>query len=405
MTAKKIKKHLVSNTLCSADYLSEVEWQSAIIAGRQGKLEQAALHDLAHSLQLNQLQAQVKSGAFILTLGHFNYFCPMQDWQYLLNLEKCNFNEYLNQAQKKSYQPSRWFSSQAYFSVVELKEPDLNLDLNQHSLWLEKIKWIRQAQKIYPNYLMKYAIPGPLTYLWFNNYLGQSKILTPEKLNLLPKLINQYKIIIQALKNLNINWVQLEDPVFIIDISAEFQDKIIQAYQGLLDNAPNIMLATYFGGVDENIHWIKKIPFQGLHLDLDAAPEQIMFVLKNDIMKTLKVLSLEGMNPSDSHFDSIKEYLASVTNPNPDIWLSFRDKMKKNKSKNTLDIIQLYLDEHLDVTDNYPKILALKKRLTHLKAENPHVKLTLQSLLDLTCFMKKRDQESFINSIKILSEL
>ncbi len=407
MREKSINTHQVSYSLCYQDYMTDLEWQSSITAVKQQKLALSALHDLGQSIQLNQLQAQVTAGASILTLGHFNYVCPMQDWQYLLNSSPRPLNEHLNQNlnAKTIHQTSRWFSSRAYFNNVELKEPDLNLNLDFHPLWVEKLKLICQVQKNYPNHKIKYSIPGPLTYLWFNNYLGKSKSLTPEKIDFLPKLIHQYKIIIQHLKNLDINWIQLEDPVFITDIHTEFQDKITQAYQDLLENVPNMMLATYFGGIDENINWMKKIPFQGLHIDLDNAPEQIMFVLKNDIMKNLQVLSLSGITQKDSHLASIKEYMKNFIEFKPDIWVSFSDKIKKDKPRNAHDIVQLYLEINLDCPDNYPKILALQKLLNNLKTENPQIKFSTESLNELTCFMKKRDQADFIKNIKILSNI
>src|SRR5690349_10203444 len=174
----------------------------------------------------------------------------------------------LSHKDKKFIRYGRWFNTQRHYGIVELSEVTLTLPVDLSFV-------------LYP------SIPGPLTYLWFNAYLGYARQFTPEKIEYLPVLLSQYATILQKLKKNEIAWVQLEDPIFITDILPVYQNKIIAAYQSLLMDAPKVMLATYFGGVEENIFWMKNIPIQGLHLDLENAPEQIMFVLKNKIMTTL----------------------------------------------------------------------------------------------------------------------
>lgn len=342
----------------------------------------------------------------ILSLGYLFEVCPMQSWGALLNTDVCP-------EAKSVKQQARWFGSQSYYQTMAIMSFWEPLNIDMHPLWLENIKHIQQVQKLYPDALLKFSLPGPLTYLWFNDYLGISKKLTTDKLILLPKLIHQYKQIFQMLKEQNIHWIQLDDPVFITDIAPEYQKDIIEAYQALLVEAPSVMLATYFGGVEENLNWLKNIPFQGVHIDLEAAPEQIMFILKNDIMKELKILSLGGIKQEDSYFDSIQSYIASFIKFKPEIWIGFssyledekidfHDHIVNNEGEKLIDIVKVYMTSNLNCPHNFPKILALKNQMIKLKNQYPDIKFSIDSLKELTSFMKKRDQLNFIQHFESL---
>jgi hypothetical protein len=239
---------------------------------------------------------------------------------------------------------------------------------------------------------------GPLTYLWQND-----KKLTSEKIAQLPILINQYKIKILEKHPLETDWIKLEDPIFVTEIAPEFQSEIIEAYQSLCKLGPNIMLVTYFGGVEENLNWMNKIPFQGLHIDLESAPEQIIFVIKNKIMKTLKILSLGGIKKTDSYYAAIQAYLSDFINHKPEIILGLSEQYMSDYDPG--DVSELFFDTKLEYSDKYPKILTLKKALLNLKSQNLKQGISTESLNKITCFMKKRDQVEFINNIKILSKI
>ena len=345
---------------------------------------------------------QLDQRANILSLGYLSDVCPMQSWGALLKPDV--YPEVMTVNQQ-----ARWFSSRSYYQTLALMPSNQVLNIKAHPLWLKNIKYIQQVQQNYPQIRLKYSLPGPLTYLWFNDYLGQSKKLTIDKLAFLPTLICQYKQIFQMLKEQDIAWIQLEDPVFITDISLELQKSIIQSYQDLLADAPSVMLATYFGGVEENLNWLKNIPFQGLHIDLEAAPEQIMFVLKNDIMKRLKVLSLGGIKQNDSYFTSIQDYMTSFIKSKPEIWIGFSPNLEIDKVTsalathgNIVDIVKVYMASNLDCPQNFPKILALKNYITELKNQYPDIKISMDSLKEIISFMKKRDQLNFIQHLESL---
>ncbi len=362
------------------------------------------------SCLLGTYDSQSEQQADTLSLSYLFDVCPMQSWSMLLHSDAC-------QVAKQVGQKTRWFNTLSYYQILDLHKSSQEwyseFNIETHPLWLKNIQYIQKAKQVHPKTPIKYSLPGPLTYLWFNDYLGQSKGLTAEKLTLLPKLIGQYKQIFQGLEKQDIDWIQLDDPVFVTDILSEFQDNIISCYQDLLTEAPcYTMLATYFGGIEENINWLKNMPFQGLHLDLEAAPEQIMFVLKNDLMKKLKVLSLGGIRESDSYFGAIQNYMTSYIKFKPDIWIGFSSCLSAKKSSSIsvphekmIDVVKVYIESNLDCPNNYPKILALKNYVTSLKNTYPDITISLNSLGDLISFMKKRDRLNFIQHVESLKKI
>ncbi len=128
---------------------------------------------------------------------------------------------------------------------------------------------------------------GPVTFL----KLGK----TPEGLDardLLADLLPVYAEILNALAEAGADWVQLDEPCLVLDLDARDRRALFQAYETLARTAPgvNLMLATYFGGLGENLEAALALPTAGLHVDLVRAPEQFDRVVAN--APEGKVLSL-----------------------------------------------------------------------------------------------------------------
>src|SRR5690606_13753221 len=101
-----------------------------------------------------------------------------------------------------------------------------------------------------------------------------------------------------------------------LDLPDIWQNAYAKAYQQLSSAAttgPRLLLATYFGGLGNNLNVLKGLPVQGLHVDLVRAPEQL-----NDILSVVapdQVLSLgvlDGRNIWRTDLDRIRDQLAPV---------------------------------------------------------------------------------------------
>ena len=134
------------------------------------------------------------------------------------------------------------------------------------------------------------VVLGPVSFL----ALGKaSKDAKPDfqPLSLLPNLLPVYKQLLADLKTAGAEWVQLDEPVLVLDKAADYEKEYTSAYTELSPVAPKILLTTYFGRLDSNLNYVAKLPVAGLHIDLARAPGQLDEVIAA-VKSTNIVLSL-----------------------------------------------------------------------------------------------------------------
>ena len=189
------------------------------------------------------------------------------------------------------------FDSNYHFVVPEFSdETDFKLNFNKA---VEEFKEAKSA-----GIMTRPVVLGPISFL----ILGKAgKDAKPgfQPITLLSKLIPVYETLLADLKAAGAEWVQVDEPVLVLDSAATLESKFSIAYAALAKVAPKILLTTYFARLDSNLTYIAKLPVAGLHIDLDRAPEQLDEVLVA-LKPTPIVLSLglvSGRNIWKTDFD------------------------------------------------------------------------------------------------------
>jgi 5-methyltetrahydropteroyltriglutamate--homocysteine methyltransferase len=182
----------------------------------------------------------------------------------------------------KAGEMTKWFDTNYHYIVPEF-EKNTQFSLNA-SRFTEQIQ---QAKQIHAQ--IKPVILGPVTYLW----LGKSKDET-DKLDLLDDLLSVYAQLFQKLENLGIQWVQIDEPVLVMELSQEWQHAFRKSYYRLQATPINLLLTTYFGQLQDNLQLACELPVNGLHLDGVMAKDEIAKVI--DWLPSHKVLSLGVIN-------------------------------------------------------------------------------------------------------------
>ena len=148
------------------------------------------------------------------------------------------------------------------------------------------------------------VVLGPVSFL----ALGKaSKDAKPDfqPLSLLPNLLPVYKQLLADLKSAGAEWVQLDEPILVLDKAAAYEKEYTSAYTELSPVAPKILLTTYFGRLDSNLNYVAKLPVAGLHIDLDRAPGQldevIAAVKQTNIVLSLGLVSGRNIWKTDFH--------------------------------------------------------------------------------------------------------
>jgi 5-methyltetrahydropteroyltriglutamate--homocysteine methyltransferase len=135
---------------------------------------------------------------------------------------------------------------------------------------------------------------GPVTWL----LLAKSKDGGFDPLSLLPALLPVYAELLSRVRDAGADWVQIDEPALVLDLSEEARAAYATAYAELAKiDGLKLMLATYFGALDDNLATALALPVAGLHVDLVRAHEQLEAVLagaRADLVLSLGVI--DGRN-------------------------------------------------------------------------------------------------------------
>jgi len=88
--------------------------------------------------------------------------------------------------------------------------------------------------------------------------------------------------------------VQIDEPILVLDLPQAWKNAFERAYNSLQREPLKKLVATYFGGLEENLGLAANLPVDGLHIDLVRAPQQYPTIL--DRLPAYKVLSLGMVN-------------------------------------------------------------------------------------------------------------
>lgn len=177
---------------------------------------------------------------------------------------------------------TKWFDTNYHYIVPEFTaETTFQLDATR---LLEQLgEAHRQGVKAKP------VLIGPVTYL----ALGKAKDNT-DKLALLERLLPVYSALLDTLAAQGVEWVQLDEPILVTELDADWQHAFNTAYHHLKISRVKLLLATYFGPLQDNRYLAANLPVAGLHLDAINGREDIEPLL--NLLSPLKVLSLGVIN-------------------------------------------------------------------------------------------------------------
>ncbi|MEL0027242.1 MAG: 5-methyltetrahydropteroyltriglutamate--homocysteine S-methyltransferase, partial [Perlucidibaca sp.] len=174
---------------------------------------------------------------------------------------------------------TKWFDTNYHYLVPELSA-DQQFSLSSRHLHDE----VREAQA--QGHTVKAVILGPLTYLWLSKTHGAPF----DRLTLLDRLLPVYARLLQDLAGLGVGWVQIDEPILALDLPAEWQAAFESAYNRLQTRDINILIASYFGPLADNLWLATRLPVAGLHIDVTRSGDEWRRVIDN--LSEYKVLSL-----------------------------------------------------------------------------------------------------------------
>lgn len=184
----------------------------------------------------------------------------------------------------KAMEMTKWFDTNYHYIVPEFVK---NQQFNRYSN--KVVQEFEEAKQ--QGILTKPVLLGPVTYL----LQGKEKEAGFDRIDLLENLQPVYTAILQELKEKGAEWVQLDEPGLVLDLSEKEKQSFIKAYNAIAAAVPGLKLlvATYFGEVLDNYSILANLPVAAVHVDLVRGRDQLpQFLADEAFVNSTKLLSL-----------------------------------------------------------------------------------------------------------------
>ncbi|MGK5061339.1 5-methyltetrahydropteroyltriglutamate--homocysteine S-methyltransferase [Janthinobacterium sp. LB3P112] len=269
-----------------------------------------------HGAELRQRHWQDQNALDFAPVGDFSFYDQVLDLSFALGnlpqrvrgMKGAVLDNYFRVARGRSASDSdcscvhagemtKWFDTNYHYIVPEFAA-DTQFKLDSSRL----LQQLAQARQL--NVKAKPVLIGPVTYLW----LGKAKD-DSDKLALLQGLLPVYVQLLQELAAQGVEWVQIDEPILVTELGSAWQQALVTAYDALrkVDNV-KLLLATYFGKLQDNLTLACKLPVQGLHLDAINARDEVAQVIAR--LPASSVLSLGVVNGRNIWKTDLNDVLA-----------------------------------------------------------------------------------------------
>jgi len=200
---------------------------------------------------------------------------------------------------------TKWFDTNYHYIVPEFSH-DTTFSLSSTKVIDEYEEAKAQGVDTRP------VVIGPVSFL----LLGKTQADDLDALDLLDDLLPVYAEVLQELADAGCEAVQLDEPNLVLDLSDAERAALDQAYEALADAADiELHVATYFGGLEDNLPTALGLPIDVLHLDLTRGEEQLDEALDHGVPDDL-ALSLgviDGRNVWRADLDALLGTVETAT--------------------------------------------------------------------------------------------
>ena len=296
------------------------ELKKATEAYWKGECSRSELESTGRELRLRHWQAQQDAGLDFVSVGDFAFYDQVLNVSVALGAVPLRFNAQAEVAggdidldttfrmargRAPSGEPAaacemtKYFDTNYHYLVPELHEGQ-TFTLASNRLFDEVDEALRAG------FTPKVTLTGPLTWLW----LGKTKGGDFDRLTLLDSVLDVYSEILARLATQGIEWVQLDEPALVQDLPLAWQQAYERAYHRLQSAPLKLLLATYFGGLGDNLSLATRLPVAGVHIDAVRAPQQVESVI--DRLGPHQVLSVgfvDGRNIWRADLAALRERL------------------------------------------------------------------------------------------------
>ena len=273
------------------------ELKKALESYWAGSIDETELRKVGRNIRA--INWAIQKNLSYVTVGDFSFYDHVLDMSMLLGVipprvplenGKVDLNVYFHMARGRAHGKSdipacemtKWFDTNYHYIVPEFQK-NQQFKLMSSELFNE----IEEAKQL--GYQPKPVLLGPLSFLW----LGKTVASDFNKLDLLESLLKVYFEILNRLRQQNIDWVQIDEPILVLDLPTDWKNNFRKAYQYLQIPGLNLLLATYFADLGDNTEMASQLPVAGIHVDAIRGSLTIAKTIKD---KVLSVGIIDGRN-------------------------------------------------------------------------------------------------------------
>ena len=247
-----------------------------------GKVSRAALLQTGAELRAAHWRLQRDAGVDLIPSNDFSYYDRVLDTCAMVGAVPARYGWSGGPLDLDSYfamargvpsggrdvtamEMTKWFDTNYHYIVPEF-EPGQTFRLASTKV----IDEFNEAKAL--GFHTKPALIGPVTFLLLGKTRGEGAARF-DRLELLEALLPVYGDALARLAAAGATWVQLDEPCLALDRTTAELAAYARAYRFLAERAPQLQLlvATYFAGLDDNLATARDLPVAGLHVDFVRA--------------------------------------------------------------------------------------------------------------------------------------
>lgn len=297
------------------------ELKRAVESFWKGEIDSATLKQITSQIKRENWLMMQKAGVDLIPSGDFSLYDHMLDMTLTVgaiparydNLRGDKLSLYFAMAHGLqndgndliAMEMTKWFDTNYHYIVPEFtKETHFELYDNKPARDFKEA--LEAGVKTKP------VLVGPASYLILGKTKGSDVSLSKLAESLLPVYIE----ILDSLRELGAEWVQIDEPCLVRDLTTEEKALYKQCYDYLRGRIKQkTIIATYFDGLYDNTDLAVSLGEDFLHIDLVAAPTQIKEVLDKLPKSTgLSIGIIEGRNIWKNDFDQSIKTISGIAN-------------------------------------------------------------------------------------------
>ncbi|MEE2853023.1 MAG: 5-methyltetrahydropteroyltriglutamate--homocysteine S-methyltransferase [Actinomycetota bacterium] len=279
-----------------------------------GRTSRADLEKVAAALRRDTWKGLADAGLDSVPVNTFSYYDQVLDTAVMLGAlpdraaqVPDDLDRYFAAARgNKDVAPlemTKWFDTNYHYIVPEI-EPATSFALNADKVLSELKEAVEQGIPARP------VVIGPITFLLLSKAVhgGGAPI---ERLQ---ELVPVYSELLSLLADNGAQWVQIDEPALVTDISPDAPALAEAVYNALgkVSNRPAIYVATYFGDPGDSLGALARTPVEAIGVDLVYGADTAIAAVPELATKTVVAGVVDGRNIWRTDLEAALDKLATV---------------------------------------------------------------------------------------------